>query len=275
MMLGGAKDALKTVIGQVAEIALPGLGREIDEARNTTRAAKLKRAILFARIRRAQAQGDTAAIEKTLTAYWQGDENWYYDSYVEKRFAFFREHHAVVVEELRRAIADAGAPFSRLVEIGCGDGSVLAYVAGQLPAIPEAVGLDINAQIIARDAARAAGDGRLSFVNADAREWLGLNPRPGTAALTNNGVLEFFSEESLDRLLAMLAGTPPAAIALIEPIDPDHDLTRRTDSYAYGRERAFSHNHRARLTEAGFKVTFEKEMYGIGLRWMLMVGVRL
>ena len=39
--MAGAKDALKRVIGRVAELARPDLGREIDEARNPTRAPRL------------------------------------------------------------------------------------------------------------------------------------------------------------------------------------------------------------------------------------------
>lgn len=270
--MGKAKEQLKLLVGRAAEIALPGLVREIDEARKTQRAPRLKRAILYARIRRAQARGDIAEVERTLNTYWRGDESWYYESYVEERFSFFREHHALVLDALSRLTETAHPGFSRLVEIGCGDGKVLAYAAKRLPSVREVIGIDINAAAIARNSARPPEGEPLRFINADARDWLDAHPQAGTIALTNNGVLEYFSQESLDRLLRALAQAPPAAIALIEPLDPEHDLRTRPDSYVYGWERAFSHNHRARLSEAGFEVAFEQEMNAGNLRWMLMIG---
>ena len=268
-----AKDALKRLIGRTADVLLPSLGRDIDAARHTTQAPKLKRAILFSRLRRAEDQGDAAKIEEALNAYWRADESWYYDNvaFAEARFSTFREHHATIIDHLRR-VADSS--FGRLVEIGCGDGSILAYAAARLPTVREAIGLDINAAVIARNLAAQPSDDRLKFVNGDARDWLEANLRSGTIAFTNNGVLEYFSQASFDRLLRALASRPPAAIALVEPVAPDHDLRTQSESYAFGKERSFSHNHRTRLIEAGFDVCFEKHMWAVGVRWILMIGVR-
>jgi hypothetical protein len=102
---------------------------------------------------------------------------------------------------------------------------------------------------------------------------LAANPRPGTVVLSNGGVLEYFSQDSFDGLLRALALTPPAAIVLIEPVDPDHDLKTQVESYVFGQERSFSHNHRRRLRNAGFDVVFEQEMRISGVRWMLMIGL--
>ena len=117
--MAGAKDALKRVIGRVAELARPDLGREIDEARNPTRAPRLKRAILSARLARAQARGDTAAIENALAAFWKGGAgDRFHDHYAEERFKLFREQHAQGADgEIRRCAWVEAAGFQRPVEM--------------------------------------------------------------------------------------------------------------------------------------------------------------
>ncbi|WP_372787017.1 cyclopropane-fatty-acyl-phospholipid synthase family protein [Phenylobacterium sp.] len=272
--MGEARDTLKLMIGRVAELALPQLGREIDEIRNTARAAKLKRAILYARLRRAQSRGDVVAVEKALGKFWRGEGgDRFHNHYAHERRNLFRELHSGVIDTLARLLEESGGRFPRLVEIGCGDGSTLAYCAQRLPSIAEAVGLDINAAVIARISAEPPAGGRIRFAEADAREWLAANPRPGTVALTNGGVLEYFSQANFDALLRVLARSPPAALVLIEPVAPDHDLQSQTTSFVFGHERSFSHNHRSRLTEAGFEVVFAEEIPTPEVRWMLMIGV--
>lgn len=269
-----ARNALKLAIGRVAELALPALGREIDEDRNPARAPALKRAILYARLRRAQAAGDASAIEGALAAFWTGQAgDRFHDRFADERFGLFREHHAVTVEVLAGLVED-GLEISRLVEIGCGDGAVAAYCAERLTAIPQVVGLDINAAVIARNCGRQPAGSRLSFVRGEARDWLTANPQPGTAVLTNAGVLEYLSQENLDRLLQALAPAPPAAVALIEPVAPEHDLDRQDASFVFGREKSFSHNHRRRLENAGFEIVWAQETRAWDTRWMMMVGVR-
>jgi len=272
--MGKAKDALKLMVGRVAELARPDLGREIDDARNTSHAPTLKRAILYARLRRAQSRGDAAAIEDALAAFWIGESgDRFHDHYAEERLNLFREHHAVVIDALAGVLEASNARFGRLVEIGCGDGKVLAYCAGRLPSITQAVGLDINAAVIARISAERPAGGRLSFARAEARDWLIANPQPGTVVLSNGGVLEYFSQDNLDRMLQALACSAPAAIVLVEPVAPNHDLQIQRESFAFGHENSFSHNHAHRLEKAGFDVVFTREVQTSEARWMLMIGL--
>lgn len=272
--MGKAKDALKLIIGRTAEWTLPNLGREIDEDRNTGRAAKLKRAILYSRLRRAQSRGDIAAIENALAAFWKGDSgNRFHDHYAEARFNLFLERHAKLIDEFAGLTKNSRICFSRLVEIGCGDGTVLAYCAERLPEISEAIGLDINSAVIERISAEQLSGGRISFANAEAQDWLMANPQPGTVMLSNGGVLEYFSQDKFDKLLRTLAMSPPVAIMLVEPVSPDHDLQNHSESFVFGHERSFSHNHWHRLNEAGFEVVFSEEMPISNTRWMLMIGI--
>src|SRR5687767_6787173 len=95
------KDALKQLVGRAAELVFPELGREIDEVRNVERAPRLKQAILYARLRRAHAQGDAAGVEKALGAFWEGGPgDRFHDSFADERLNLFRRHHALVIETL-------------------------------------------------------------------------------------------------------------------------------------------------------------------------------
>lgn len=273
--MGKGREVLKLLVGRAAEAAFPSLGREIDDDRNTARAPKLKRAILLARLERARARGDSSAIEKSLAAFWKGNagDN-FHDNYASERFDLFLEHHAGLVDVLASLLEQHGTRFSRLVEIGCGDGTVLAYCVDRLPSIREAVGLDINAAVIERVAAEQPPGSKISFAAAEARDWLVANPKPGTVMLTNGGVLEYFSQENFDALLQALALSPPAAIALIEPVAPAHNLQAQPNSFVFGHERSFSHNHSRRLNQAGFDVVHEQELQLHTVRWKLMIGLR-
>jgi len=273
--MGKANDALKLIVGRAAEAVFPELGREIDAGRNNARSARLKRAIVYARMRNAQAKGDTAAVEDVLAAFWKGASgDRFFSRYGEDRFAMFRDHHAVVIDALAATLQAEGGTFSRLVEIGCGEGAVLSYCAERLPGISQAIGLDINASVVADAAARHPPDSKLSFVNTDARTWLAANPQPGTVLLSNGGVLEYFSETAFDGLLQALAAAPPSAIVLVEPVAPEHDLASRTGSFTFGYENSFSHNHGHRLERAGFEVVFEEEKPIWRHRGIMMIGVR-
>lgn len=274
-MPGLTKDALRAAVGAVADLALPHLGREIDEARNTGRAPRLKRAILLARLRRAKAQGDAAAVERALSAFWRGAAgDAFHGEYAGERYQVFREQHSEVVEALDRYVSASGVELRRLVEIGCGDGAVLGYCVGRLHWATEAVGLDVNATAIARASAGQAPGGAFSFACAEAREWLTANPSPGTVVISNGGVLEYFSPENFDALLAVLGASAPAGVVLVEPVADDHDLEARPESYPFGAENSFSHNHRFRLEQAGFEVVFAREAPLFHTRGMMMVAVR-
>ncbi|HEY2358963.1 MAG TPA: class I SAM-dependent methyltransferase [Phenylobacterium sp.] len=268
------RDALKIMIGRIAEVAIPGLGREIDEARETTRAPRLKRAIVYARLRRAHALGDASRMDEALAAYWRaGPGDKFYVDYADDHFRVFQEQHAVVIDVLSGILERSGLTFSRLVEIGCGDGQVLVEAVKRLPSISQAIGIDLNAAVIARvSAAHQHRDG-ISFVNAEARAWLSAHPQPGTVVFSNGGVLEYFSPENLDRLLQAVALSPPAAVVLVEPAAPHHDLENQPESLVFGQEYSFSHNYRSRLTQAGFDVVFEQETRAFGARLMMVIGI--
>lgn len=268
-----AYDTVQLIVGRIAEIGLPFLGREIDESRNPERAARIKKAILYARRRHAVRRGDTAMMDNAVAAFWKGPyAARYHASHIEARFQGFKNNHVKAIDALAEYIAATGVPLTRLVEVGCGDGKVLAECAGRLPTVTHAIGLDINAAVIAHAIREHADDLNLSFLNVDAREWLEGHPQAGTIMLSNNGVLEYFTPDSVDRLYQTLAGMRPAAAVLVEPLANDHDLDRQSESYPAPPWDWFSHNHHHRLEKAGFRVLFDEET-SLNVRMRLTVGV--
>lgn len=270
-----ASDIVQLILGRAAEIALPVLAREIEESRNPDRAAKVKKAILYARLRRAVSRGDTALMDNAVAAFWNSpDGARYHATHIEARFQSFKDKHARAIDALAGYIAASCAPLVRLVEIGCGDGKVLAECASRLPTITHAIGLDINTAVIAQAIQEHANNTKLAFFNVDARRWLEDHPQTGTVMLSNNGVLEYFTPESVDRLYRTLAEMRPAAAVLAEPVADGHDLDRQGESCPVARHDSFSHNHRRRLERAGFRVMFEEEAMALRLRMLLTVAVQ-
>ena len=99
-----------------------------------------------------------------------------------------------------------------------------------------------------------------------------MHPLPGTVVFSNGGVLEYFSPANLERLFSTVAISSPAAIVLVEPAAPNHDLENQPESLVFGQEYSFSHNYRRRLIEAGFDVVFEQETR-LWLPKPMMIGI--
>ena len=270
----GVRARLGVLVGSIAEVVLPGLAREIDEGRGQShsQARRLKRAILHARLWRAERRNDPSAIEGALLGYWRSDvREGFYKAFVARFDRWFHGPHSRLVEALVEAAA-ANPRLDRLIEVGCGDGRALAHLSERLPGLRELIGLDINARIIARNQ-RVHGDRpRLRFVQADARRWLADETRDGTILFSYGGVLEYLCEAELAVILERLGRHRDTAVALVEPVDPGHDLTHDARSHVHGPERTFSHNHQALLAAAGFTIRFAEELSLDGVRWMMILA---
>lgn len=272
----GTKTKLKSLVGALAENLLPRLGSEIEDNRNTDRAARLKRLILHARAERARKTGNFAHLEDTLSSFWKGQTgDQFHGAYIEARFELFLKLHAYALDNLADALANTVPSVSRVIEIGCGDGQVLNHCRQKLPSITEFVGLDLNQAAIDRATRAFATSGaELRFVTRDALHWLPQNPKTGTAIITNGGVLEYFSQNSVSLLLETLAKSAPCAALLIEPLAPEHDLNSEVQSYVFGRENSFSHNYPYLLRQAGFDVDLQDEIGDNGIRWCVVLATK-
>ena len=189
--------------------------------------------------------------------------------------AMFRARHQFLLTDFRVAALDAGQPFSRLVEIGCGVGRLLGDCQVACPGIASFVGLDLNPYAIERARFEADPATNLHFEQAEAVSWLEKHPVPGTVLVSYNGVMEYLSRDAVSRILTELARHPPAAVLICEPVAPDHDLERDVHSYPFGAERSFSHNHEALLKEAGFRIVTAREDFHEGSRTRLKLVVAI
>ena len=272
--MNALKHQLKVGLGAAAAVAFPGLAREVAEGRRNQNGALMKRLMTYSRVHRAARARDTARVETALQQFWAGsDGDRFHSSYRDARYRQFLEHHAEICEHMREMIDAAPGQYTRVVEVGCGDGHVLCYAAGRLDRISEFVGIDLNARAI-EDARQGVECPRTRFVVGDALAWLEDEPKSGTVVVTAGGVLEYFSVDRVQALFGGLAANGPAALALIEPLDPDHDIARDTASRIFGRENSFSHAYPALLSQAGFETLWSREIREGGIRWLLILAER-
>lgn len=271
--MGTLKNTVKLAIGTVAEQLFPRLASEIRLGKHTGRNIKLKQWIIFAQTERAYRYGDIRATEHALKSFWRADvSNTFYDNSAEQFSKWFLGPHREILDKLVELSGQRS--LRQFVEIGCGDGRVLAHCADRMPSIPAFVGIDINASIIKRDKIDYSDRQQLQFVAADAKEWLAMHTTPGTVVFTFGGVMEYFSAEALSDIFNLLAAHVGCAVALVEPVDPMHNLDTDPGSHLFGLEHSFSHNHAALLRAAGFSIRFQKEISLSGIRWMMLLADR-
>lgn len=265
------KKKLKLLAGHLLEALVPSLRRDLETDRHSGRFVRLKRMILFARSERAKVRGDAHGLQKNLFLFWRAETSEsYFDRYLDRYEKWFLGPHHEIVDQL--AILSRDGDYSRLVEVGCGAGQVLQHCAVALPEVHDFIGVDINVNIIARNKFSFAQNPRLQFLSADASVWLGENATPGTILLTYGGVMEYFSSETLSVMFRYLAQHRPAAVALVEPVDPDHDLLNDPASHAFGQENSFSHNHERLLMDEGYRTMFRKELRVGGVSWVMLLA---
>ena len=266
-----AKDAVKLWAGRVLEVSAPWIARDLDQGLNPGRSRKIKSWILHARTARARANGDAGALQDSLFQTWQADTaNAYFDQYLDRYEQWFLGLHHEIVDQM--AMLTRNGAYHRLVEVGCGAGRVLAHCADAMPQVANFTGVDINPSIIARNKIAFAQNPRLQFLAANASAWMEQTAQSGTILMTYGGVMEYFSAQTLVSMFGALAQHLPAAVALVEPVDPAHDLAQDGASHPFGPENSFSHNHAKLLEAAGYVVTFHKTLRLGGVSWVMLLA---
>lgn len=270
-MMLQSKEWVKLWVGNMLEIFVPLATQELDKDLNSGRFVKIKRWILSSRSARARARGNPAALQNSLFQFWRADtSDAYFDKYLDRYETWFLGPHHGIVDQL--VLLSRSGAYSRLIEVGCGAGQVLEHCAHAMPKVDKFIGVDINPTIIARDQVNFAQNSRLQFLAADASVWLMENAQPGTILLTYGGVMEYFSAATLTAIFTTLAQNGPAAVALVEPIDPSHDLVGDAASHAFGQENSFSHNHEKLLQAVGYTVIFRKTLRIGWTSWVMLLA---
>ena len=265
------KETIKLWAGSILEVLAPWATRDLDQGLNSGRFKKIKRWILYARTTRARTRGDAGALQKSLFQSWRADTaDAYFDRYPDRYEKWFLGPHHEIVDQL--AQLSHGGVYHRLVEVGCGSGRVLEHCASAMPEVTDFIGVDINPSITTRNKTDFAQNSRLRFLTADAADWLRQTAAAGTILLTYGGVMEYFSAPTLTAMFTALAQHGPGAVALVEPVDPRHDLTHDAASHVFGQENSFSHNHALLLHAAGYDVIFHKTLRLGGASWVMLLA---
>lgn len=266
-----SREIIKVQMGRALEVVAPWVRRDLDMHLHSGRFLKLKRWILYARTTRAKARKDNVALEKGLVQFWQADTaDDYYDKYLDRYEKWFLGPHHEIVDQL--AMLTRGGRYTRLIEVGCGQGRVLEHCAATMPDVQSFVGVDINPAIIARNEVNFGQNPRMQFLCADAPVWLQQNSQAGSILMTYGGVMEYFSDKTLNAMFRSLAQYQPAAVALVEPVDPAHDLENDAESHVFGQENSFSHNHQRLLEAANYRVVFVKTLQVGGVSWVILLA---
>ena len=146
---------------------------------------------------------------------------------------------------------------TRVCELGCGDGQWLNHLSEQWTGPTEFLGLDLAERQIQLNKRRYP---HLNFESADLTAWVHDHAMPDTIFVTQGGVLEYLSQQSLSGVLeTLVARAPNSLLFLIEPLADDFDLNTQCESLAHGGELSYSHNYPALMQAAGIAVDFQDE----------------
>lgn len=169
--------------------------------------------------------------------------------------AFFVEHVRAPFEAMLLDVFARHRALERLVEIGAGPGDFAFEFVPRLPGPVVYLGLDLNAEAVARDreAARARGlEARVRFEQAEAVEWACMQETLRGSVVVTIAALKFFPEASVRELFRTLAAKGPGVcVALCEDALADY---ARHGCSAYFANLSYSHNYPALLRQAGFEV---------------------
>lgn len=266
------KSLIKTAIGRLITLTHPKLRAEVHAGDMGGPQRRLKRWISKTEFARLNARGDGTTVQQALTRRWTSGNTSvnYYDEYSERFDQMFSGAHGQIVDWLK-AYADTG-DVRHVIEVGCGDGRALAHMATRITEITKWTGVDINADIIARNQEAFAARDDLEFVAADAVDWLSEHAGPGTLLMTYGGVMEYIAAETLLQWFALVGERQGAGVLLVEPVDPGHDLETMSNSHIWGWENSYSHNHRALLAQADFRILESAKTTFMKYSWVMILA---
>lgn len=166
----------------------------------------------------------------------------------------FLPNCAFIFDILEKQLSNTSNTFNTIVEIGTGNGKVLAYLSERFPNINTCIGVDLSADQIAVNTEKYKTNNKLKFIEADALEWVKQKAQAQTIFVTSRGVLEYFTEEDLNVLLEKIYNLGQVIFVAIEPNGINHDFNINPESELYGQERSFSHNYSKVFKEIGYSI---------------------
>lgn len=263
-----ARALARAIAGQILATLQPAAVKRLEAGQAPRN--RNERLLLAGLVARHRARGSLERLAAQHTRFWEGPSAVDFHAATAARCEEdLRGPHSLVFDLLGEAFADGR--LHSLSEIGCGSGRVLAEATARLPALTSLVGLDLSAAQSAANRARHR-DPRLSFVAADAQEWIPAHAAPGWCFLSYGGVLEYFTQDALARMFEVIASRAPAGVVVVEPLGDDFELASESRSRPYGQELSFSHNYPLLLTRAGLRITRQHEYRVRGVRWIALAA---
>ncbi len=263
------KRRIKVLIGNLLAVLLPGRLAALHAEKRYSGLAAIDQWMLAATAYTALQRGDDQLSSHILQCFWQSQEAAHWMHGNSRYREMFLPHHSRVVEPLLQAARAAHC--TALIEIGCGRGDVLRHMAAAMPALATLTGLDLNARLL-EEAAQHTADGRIHFEAGDARGILRRQLAPGTVVMTNGGVYEYWAQADVLEHFRHILSVPRTVVALVEPLNSDHDLINDASSRPYGSEASLSHNYGALLRQCGAEIAYAENIFTGAQRWQLMVA---
>ncbi len=228
--------------------------------------------LLAGLIGRHQRRGTVEELAPLHRWLWTGPAALSFHEIASERFErWWRPHHSRIAEPIRRGAAELDLRI--LYEIGCGCGRVLDDLLKTVPQLSTGIGIDLCHDQVLHNRLAFHDLSKLSFVSADAVDWIPLNAQRHAVFFTNAGVLEYIPAEALRQLLRHTAcHCAPCGFAIVEPLGHDFDLDREIQTRVYGAERSLCHPYPHYFREAGFQIRFQEEQQVDGFRWLLLMG---
>lgn len=212
-------------------------------------------------------QTDPGQLEAIHRNFWAKTDA-YFDVTDNRAEDVFIPTYADVVQSLIPVLAEK--QIDTVCEFGTGDGKWLNYLSQQWTAVSHFIGIDISANQIERNRQQYP---QLTFYHADLVAWAEQNAAPRTLYLTNGGVLEYLSEESVRRLLAIIRSQASGSLVLLnEPLYGDFDIETDKSSQVLGQEYSYSHNYVHLLRTAGAQILRYEERSVMDYRLLLVLA---
>ena len=264
------KRRVKVTLGQALSLLLPSRLRQLELGERPLPYALLDRLIGTALMDRLVREGRTEAIAEMHKRIWRRPDVLAYYATTESWFKNrFLTEHVDFVEQLQKVV-DEGC-YHSLCEFGCGRGLVANYLAGHLEGIEQFVGIDLNEHQIQLNRARFSNP-KLSFEATDAVAWINQQTRPGWILFSYESLL-YVPQRELERLVSNLAkNLAPAAVAVMEILERNHDLEREPESRPFEGVHHLSHNYPELLKRAGYTIRYQGERNTGGVRWILLLA---
>ncbi|MEX1032933.1 MAG: methyltransferase domain-containing protein [Cellvibrionaceae bacterium] len=196
-------------------------------------------------------QDDKNSLENVHKTFWsnQQADGWYAATNHKLELVYI-PNYSRFVDEVADKIRSRG--IKNLVEFGTGNGLWLEYLSTRFSGLVSCIGIDLSESQIRANTKMLPG---IEFIRDDIDKWIQSNLMGDTIYHTNSGVLEYLSEDSVERMFSTIKSRARNSFMfLIEPVSLDCDPKKLMRSWVGGEELSYSHNYKNILERLNFRI---------------------